>query len=41
MHDLGGSDLLFAAVVFFIFIAAVVGLVYVGWRVSKQKDNGD
>lgn len=38
LHDLNASDYLFAGVVFFIFIAAVAALVYVGWRISKHKD---
>ena len=37
-YGLGPFDYLFAGVVLFIFIAAIIVLVYVGWRISAQKD---
>jgi len=37
VYGLTTSDYIFAAVVFLIFIVAVVVLVFVAWKSSKQK----
>jgi hypothetical protein len=38
LDGLSSSDYLFAGVTFFVFVATIVVLVYMGWRTSTRKN---